>query len=82
MGKKITRRIFLSLTITLFMFVIGNYPNVYATMDGSLSIDLPKDITLALPLPLPLPLPFNSHITDALNNNNNQVYANTLIPFP
>ena len=78
MGKKITRRIFLSLTITLFMFVIGNYPNVYATMDGSLSIDLPKDITL--PLPLPLPLPLNSHITNALNDNHG--YVNDLIPFP
>ena len=76
MGKKITRRIFLSLTITLFMFVIGNYPNVYATMDGSLSIDLPKDITL----PLPLPLPLNSHITNALNDNHG--YVNDLIPFP
>ena len=78
MGKKITRRIFLSLTITLFMFVIGNYPNVYATMDSSLSIDSPKDITLALPLPLPLPL--NSHITNALNDNHG--YVNDLIPFP
>ena len=78
MGKKIASRLFLSLTITLFMFVIGNYPNVYATMDGSLSIDLPKDITL--PLPLPLPLPLNSHITNALNDNH--VYTNDLIPFP
>jgi hypothetical protein len=76
MGKIIASRIFLSLTITLFMFVIGNYPNVYATMDSSLSIDLPKDITL----PLPLPLPLNSHITNALNDNPG--YVNDLIPFP
>jgi hypothetical protein len=78
MDRKIASRGFISMTITLIMFVIGNYPNVYATMDSSLSIDSPKDITLALPLPLPLP--FNSHITDALNNN--QMYANSLIPFP
>jgi hypothetical protein len=78
MGKIIASRIFLSLTITLFMFVIGNYPNVYATMDSSLSIDLPKDITL--PLPLPLPLPLNPHITNALNDNHG--YVNDLIPFP
>ena len=80
MDRKIASRCFISMTITLFMFVIGNYPNVYATMASSLSVDSPKDITL--PLPLPLPLPFNSHITDALNNDNNQVYANNLIPFP
>ncbi len=60
MGRKIASRCFLSLTITLFMFVIGNYPNVYATMDSSLYIDSPKDITF-----LPLPLPLNSHITNA-----------------
>ena len=79
MARKIASRCYISMTIILFMFVIDNYPNVYATMDSSLSVDSPKDITL--PLPLPLPLPFNSHITDALNNNN-QVYTNGLIPFP
>jgi len=78
MDRKITSRGFMLMTITLFMFVIGNYPNVYATMDSSLSIDLPKDITL--PLPLPLPLPLNSHITNALNDNHG--YVNDLIPFP
>ena len=76
MGRKITSRDFMSMTITLFMFVIGNYPNVYATMDSILSINSPKDITL----PLPLPLPLNSHITDALNDNHG--YTNDLIPFP
>jgi hypothetical protein len=80
MGRKITSRDFMSMTITLFMFVIGNYPNVYATIDSSLSIDSPKDITLALPLPLPLPLPLNSHMNDALNNNLGN--TNNLIPFP
>ena len=56
------------------MFVIGNYPNVYATMDSILYIDSSKDITL------PLPLPLNSHITNALNDNHG--YVNDLIPFP
>ena len=76
MDRKIASRDFISMTIILFMFVIGNYPNVYATMDSSLAIDLPKDITL----PLPLPLPLNSHITNALNDNHG--YVNDLIPFP
>ena len=80
MDREIAYRYFMSMVIMLFMFIIGNYPNVYATIDNSLSIDSPRDITLALPLPLPLPLPFNSHITNALNNN--QVYGNNLIPFP
>ena len=80
MDRKIASRDFISMTIILFMFVIGNYPNVYATMDSSLSIDSPKDITLALPLPLPLPLPLNSHITNAINDNHG--YVNDLIPFP
>jgi hypothetical protein len=76
MDRKITSRGFMSMTITLFMFVIGNYPNVYATVNSSLSIDSPKNITL----PLPLPLPFNSYFANAFNNN--QVYTNNLIPFP
>ena len=64
------------MTITLFMFVIGNYPNVYVTMDSTyISIHLRIS-----PYPYPYPLPLNSHITDALNDNHG--YVNDLIPFP
>ena len=75
MGRKIASRCFMSMTITLFMFVIGNYPNVYATMDS-----IYISIHLRISLYLYLYLYINSHITNALNDNHG--YVNDLIPFP
>jgi hypothetical protein len=88
MDRRITLGNFMLFSIVVIIFIVDNHhTTIYAIKDGNnfgstTSSSSSNIIIQDFSLDSTLPLPFNSHIADALSSNNQQVFANSLIPFP
>ena len=85
MDRRITLGNFMLFSIVVIIFTVDNYhTTIYAIRDGNNfgSTSSSSIIIRDYSLDSTLPLPFNSHIADALSSNNQQIFANSLIPFP